>query len=299
MEKYIVSSLSKKFAEIISVEHKIIYKANILKKATKKQGILVGDSVLAKESHDKNYKDIVKVLPRTTVLQRQDPLSDYKIKSIAANIDILLIVSTATAPKIKPEFIFRAICLANLSNIKPLLVINKKDLLSQCEQKTQKTLKDIVNFLQAEIECHYTSCTKKEGIDNLNTVLSSRTFAILGQSGVGKSHLVSIMCDKKVIIGDLNAMQKGKHTTTQSQAIYTTRNGLCIDTPGIQELSYNSLYGNVRLHEVFPGIIKYLGKCKFSDCIHINTPGCELIKCVKNNKFPEYIYDIYCRIHES
>lgn len=298
MSLFILQSASKKIAKLMSMDcaNSNIVSAFIPKHIIRKFGTLVvGDKV--KISSVGQDLVISEVIPRVNVLTRVDPNNPDKKKLIAANIKDLIIVSTPNNPKFKPEFLMRAISLAIMHDCNPIFVLNKMDLYQSATEECKENINEIIAFLKKYNYCVLkTSCNDDFGINDLLKITKKNIFALIGQSGVGKSCIASLLCDRKIQIGELKESGQGRHTTTQSQVFFTKDyHSLCIDTPGIQSIPY---YGTSSLvfSETFPGIKEYVGLCKFRDCIHIDTPGCKLLYDVANYLFPEYIYKIYARI---
>jgi len=90
--------------------------------------VAVGDQVLVSEDGANGWV-IQEVLPRKTILARPDSFLAPKQQVIAANVDLLLIVSAWWDPTIWLELIDRYLVVAQRTGIEPIICINKVDLM--------------------------------------------------------------------------------------------------------------------------------------------------------------------------
>ena len=86
--------------------------------------VAVGDNVVVTEDGAGAWA-IESVLPRSTILARPDPFLAPRQQVVAANVDQLLIVSSWREPDIWPELIDRYLIAASLSEIVPIVCVNK------------------------------------------------------------------------------------------------------------------------------------------------------------------------------
>jgi ribosome biogenesis GTPase len=65
---------------------------------------------------------------------------------------------------------------------------------------------------------------------------------------------------------------RGRHTTTSRDLFLLPNGAMLIDTPGLRELQlWNAGEG---LAQTFVDVDELAAKCRFTDCQHINEPGC-------------------------
>ncbi|OOR87010.1 ribosome small subunit-dependent GTPase A [Moraxella caviae] len=223
---------------------------------------------------------LIEVLkPRRTLITRPDRY--HKVKPVAANADVLVIVF-APLPKPAVNLIDRYLLVARTFDVKPLLVLNKADLLAEHQ--------DVVQIFQEYqelgekygFEILATSGVSGQGVDELQARIDGKLAIFAGQSGVGKSSLINRLlphaeqATNEISVGS----QLGQHTTTTSRLLaYDDGNleaGGIIDTPGIRE------YGvwHLPADEVLAGFDELnalAGECQFRDCSHApNAKGCAL-----------------------
>lgn len=245
------------------------------KKLSKNKNLIcIGDFV----SFSKQEKSgaIETILPRKTVLGRADNLTRHKQQLIAANIDQVLITVSVVSPPLKPALIDRYIIATQRGGMKPIIVINKIDLLDENseEQELFDACVSIYNSLRFEV--HAVSSTTKKGIGQLKKALEGRTSVFSGQSGVGKSSLINLLLGTDLVTSEVVvSSNKGAHTTTAAHLVPLEKDGFCIDTPGIKSFGvWNLTKEDLALY--FCEIAKAAQTCHFRDCSHQSEPHCNV-----------------------
>lgn len=232
--------------------------------------IVTGDRVVWRPGQSIGV--IEAVLERSSQLSRPD--SHGKLKTIAANIDRLVIV-VAPYPEPFGNLIDRYLVVAEMFGFEPLLLVNKSDQLD--DQKTEKVLQLLELYQELGYDTLKLSATTGAGIDELTQLLQQGTSVFVGQSGVGKSSLInSLIPGLELRVGALSAArQKGTHTTTTAQLFHFPGGGHLIDSPGIREFGLWPLPP----HDLMAGFRELkplIGLCRFRDCQHDQEPGCAL-----------------------
>ncbi|CAM3737458.1 small ribosomal subunit biogenesis GTPase RsgA [Rheinheimera salexigens] len=235
------------------------------------------------------------VEPRTSVLLRPDFYDG--LKPVAANIDLMIIVS-AILPALSLNIIDRYLVAAEITGIKPLLVINKIDLLPVEEQ--QVIAAKLALYQNLGYDFLMVSANTNEGMSELLTYIQSGTSIFVGQSGVGKSSLMNtLMPGLEVQTQDVSANSGlGQHTTTVSRLYHLAEGGKLIDSPGIREFALWHLTAE-EVTRGFNEFIPWLGRCKFRDCKHISDPGCAVQHAVEIGEISTERYDSYLKILAS
>ena len=242
-----------------------------------------------------NQGVITALHPRRSLLAR--PGYQQQLKPIAANIDQILVV-IAPQPSIDEDLINRYLVAATLTDIQPVIVLNKVDLLRAVEMSDIRQRLAVYEHLG--YQTIHASTQQKQGLKALLHCLESKTSIFVGQSGVGKSSLIKVILPKtSVRIGELShATGLGKHTTTVSTLYPLPHSGAIIDSPGIREFGLGH-YEPTQIARGFREFQPLIGQCKFNDCSHHNEPGCAVRDAVATGVVPESRYNSYLRIVDS
>lgn len=269
------------------VRHRCHMRANL-------EGLVTGDRVVWREGESLGV--VVAALDRDSELCRPDPQGN--LKPVAANIDQIMIV-VAPYPEAHANLIDRYLIASEAVSIRPIIVLNKIDLLDQ-----DTSLRDsLEGMLSTYIELGYTVLkvsAKQDGLESLNAALESRTSIFVGQSGVGKSSLVNaLLPEANIRVGALSENTlKGTHTTTTAQLMHLRCGGRLIDSPGIREFGLWHM-NRQQIEEGFIEFQPFLGTCKFRDCEHRSEPNCALLDAVAAQKISTHRLASYRHIVQS
>ncbi len=211
---------------------------------------------------------------------------------IASNIDLFFIVSSVDSPKFNNKVIDRFLVIAESSNIKPVIIINKSDIYYDKEVKFWEKLYKKIGYT-----LFVTSVDKGKNIDKLADLIKGKTSIFWGQSGVGKSSLINKLFPKLDLrIGDISDYtNKGRHTTV-SVNLYVGENSTClIDTPGIREIDPFGIKKEDLSH-YFIEFNEHRFNCKFNTCTHNHEPGCAIDKAVESGVISAERYNSYLNL---
>lgn len=256
----------------------------VLKRKDKKDNCVVGDYV---EISEDNF--IMNILERKNIINRP----------LVSNIDYLVIQFAAKDPEIELDRLNNLILNSIYHKISPIVVINKIDLLSEDERKE---LSEKLSYLKdIDIPLFFVSTFKNENIDKVKEMITGKTTAFGGPSGVGKSSILNIIQNKKeLMVGETSKRLKaGKHTTRDSNLIPLAEGGYVIDTPGFSSLELPPIENVEELVSLFKEFTFEEGYCKFLDCHHINEPGCVIKEKVQQGKISKIRYDFYKKVYEK
>ncbi|MDX6514215.1 MAG: ribosome biosis GTPase / thiamine phosphate phosphatase, partial [Gaiellaceae bacterium] len=173
------------------------------------------------------------VLPRRSAFVRRAAGSAVEEQVVAANVDVVFIVTALTERDLKPRRIERYLTLTWESGADPVIVLTKADLCEDVEAMVAE-----VEAVALGVPIHVVSNVTGEGIEALyRWPAGNRTVALLGSSGVGKSSLVNALAGEEVLaVGEIREDGRGRHTTTHRELVPLPNGGLVLDTPGMREL---------------------------------------------------------------
>lgn len=223
----------------------------------------VGDWVALDES-----SRIVAVFSRKSAFVRKVASARTEPQVVAANIDRVLIVTSANAD-FNPRRIERYLAAIRDGGASPVLVINKTDLAADVDELLLSLGGAGLGLSVARV-----SALERRGAEQLFCHLGPQlTLALVGSSGVGKSTLANWLLGADVrATGALDGVERGRHTTTRRELLPLPGGGALIDTPGMRELA---LWGDAEdLAGSFADIEALAQRCRFVDCQHQGQPGC-------------------------
>lgn len=263
--------------------------------------IVVGDYVMIENN------TIVEVLPRANEMYRLI-IREQKKKVTASNCDLLVIVSSVSAPAYKRGIVDRFLVRAHQWGIRPLMVFNKMD---EYDPQILDIEFEFDRMNNLGIECFEVSAVDetykphflKLGLEELKSRLMHKTSIFLGQSGVGKSKLISQVSDGKInlLSNEVGKVGKGKHTTTWSEIVDCESMSL-IDSPGIRSFGVEDLLEE-DLITYFPDLEAVATLCKFSNCAHaFDSKGCSFYKLDQSTRETQLLMsrlESFCRMKEE
>lgn len=262
------------------------------------QSLVTGDKVIVRQAQDDGSAIggvVEAVHPRTSSLTRPDLYDGVKI--IAANIDQILIV-TSVVPAFTTQIIDRYLVASEDTGIKPVIILNKMDLLDEdSRHDIEQALK---RYESLGYPVYQVSSKSKEGIETLQGLLKDKISVFVGQSGVGKSSMINaLLPDAELLTGDVSENSGlGQHTTTTARLLHLPSGGDLIDSPGVREFALWHLPAD-RVSWCFVEFRDYLGTCKFRDCKHQDDPGCSIREALEDGKIHQDRFNNYHRIIAS
>jgi ribosome biogenesis GTPase len=256
----------------------------------------VGDWVFATFYDKGTFSIIHKVLPRKSLLKRKTPGKRIDFQLIATNIDVAFIVQSLDT-KFNLRSIERYLVMVKDSNIEPIVLLSKSDLLSIKDIENRVTeIHKIMPFLRVQPF----SNENEAGLKNVKDLLAPRkTYCLLGSSGVGKTTLLNNLIGDAIFTTKTVRKKdsKGRHATTYRQLIKLDCEAMLIDTPGMRELGNFSV--ETGIDETFTEIVELSEQCQFNDCTHINEKGCAVLRAVENGQVPEKRYQNYIKMKKE
>ncbi|MBO5920660.1 MAG: ribosome small subunit-dependent GTPase A [Bacteroidales bacterium] len=253
--------------------------------------IAVGDVV----EYDRNEGELAtirNILPRKNHIIRKSTNLSRQSHVIASNLDMVFLIVTVEQPEVKLPFVDRFLVTCEAYNVPATIILNKMDLYSEQGLQMVEAFKEI--YGHAGYRVIESSAATGLGIEEIRECCKDKVVLFSGQSGVGKSSLISALDpDLNLRVGEISAYhQQGKHTTTFYEMHPISTGGFVIDTPGIRGFGLVDV-SQLELSGYFPEMLRVEDNCRFAPCTHTHEPGCAVKEAVENGEISVERYESY------
>ena len=247
---------------------------------------LVGDDVEIEVSESvEKTGNIVRVLPRRNEL----------LRPAVANIDQALVIFAIQKPAPHYNLLDRFLVMMESKGIPAVLCFNKEYIADESQVEELKAVYGGCGYPMV-----FVSALAGKNIDRIREILSGKTTAVAGPSGVGKSSLINVLQpEANMETGTISRkIERGRHTTRHTELFPVGENSFIMDTPGFSSLYVNE-FEKEELKEYFPEFAGYEGTCRFHGCSHIHEPGCAVKAAVDEGKIHSIRYQDYVEMYEE
>ena len=259
--------------------------------------IAIGDYVEVTTLDDGTHW-ITELYDRKNYIVRRSTNLSYASHILAANVDMAALIVTLRHPETSTTFIDRFLATCEAYRVPACLIFNKVDLLNEEEQQELAALRQLYESLDYPTYAISALSLASSPIANspspIASIFEGKVTLLSGNSGVGKSTLLNAILGKDIArTGAISsAHHKGMHTTTFSE-MYPLHNGSwIIDTPGIKGFGMLDMERQEMGH-YFREIFAISRECRYSDCVHMNEPGCAVNQAVVEGRIAFSRYESY------
>jgi ribosome biogenesis GTPase len=247
--------------------------------------LTVGDWCLLTPELDKPTR----MLERTSLIQRKAAGEETAVQLMAANVDILLIVSSCNAD-FNLSRLERYLALAFESGVLPIVVLTKIDL---CESPDD--YRGQLTGLHQNLNVELVNALDSSTLSGIKAYCEpGTTLAMVGSSGVGKSSIANALGVTDQATAPIREQDaKGRHTTTVRSLHTIINDSVLIDMPGMREIQLAG--GESGVEKLFDDLQGF-GDCRFKDCSHTTEPGCALLAAVEKGEIDQRRLDSYHKL---
>ncbi len=240
------------------------------------------------------------ILPRKTIIvrdateRRRQNSAVVKQQIIVTNIDVIFIVMGLDGD-FNPRRLERYLLLAQKSNISPVVILNKSDVVEDASIQ-----RSAAAAVAGDVPIHLVSARTGNGMQVFREHIGPETTAVLlGSSGAGKSTITNwLLGDETQSTGSVRESDgRGKHTTTSKELFELPLGGYLIDTPGMRELG--TIADAHELANVFAHIEALALQCTFPDCDHDKSEGCAIQSAVASGKIDAKQFRSYLKLQRE
>ena len=256
--------------------------------------VAVGDWVCLRVPEGHEMALIQQILPRESDIARWKGGARGERQTLAANVDVVLVVQALGPEVISCERIARSAVIARDCGAHIAVVLTRllQEILGE-EVPLAVTASRGDASADALAEVAH-AAGAQWGNAGVRQIVPAGTIAImLGESGAGKSTLLNALLGREALeTGAVRARDDaGRHTTVARRMVKLPEAGVIVDEPGLRSLP---MVGHERgLAQVFPEIASAARGCRFRDCTHTHEPGCEVLAQYEAGEFSQVRLETY------
>jgi ribosome biogenesis GTPase / thiamine phosphate phosphatase len=226
---------------------------------------------------------VERIEPRGFTLERRSAAG--RSKTMAANVDLLVTVTALAHPPPRLVTLDQLLAFAEIESVAAAVVLTKPDL------SDEPTMRGLLG-LYRDLGYPTIAVNPKmgENVEALREMIAGHHAMLVGNSGVGKSTIFRAL-GGETSVGDVSRRGLGRQTTTAGR-LYRLADGFLIDSPGINEFGLGGIDA-ATLAAAFREIRELAPQCRFTDCTHLQEPGCAVKEGVARGRIAESRYASY------
>ncbi len=218
---------------------------------------------------------------------------NFFIRPAVANIDALVFIASNTTPVTDPFLIDRVSVICEASSCELIICMNK------CDIDPADELYGI--YGASGFNVVRTSAYTGEGLNELKELIRGKLCAFTGNSGVGKSSILNMLCPELALpVGEISEkLGRGRHTTRHVELFPIGDATYVADTPGFASFDIEMMQSIEKddLQSLFREFKPYEGQCRFNDCRHLKEPGCAVTEALSSGNICTSRYRSYERLY--
>jgi ribosome biogenesis GTPase len=237
-----------------------------------------------------DHAEVTKLIDGSGRLDRLLPSSSRFVRPPVANIDALIMVAAGITPRTDPYLADKMAVAAEQAGARFALCVNKMDL---AEHEVLCRAYELAGYPVFRV-----SAVTREGLPEFGGFLAGKLVAFTGNSGVGKSTLLSALCPGlNLAAGEVSVkLGRGRHTTRHVEIFTLPAGARVADTPGFSVFETGQDILPEALGGLFPEFRPHLGRCRFTGCLHVGVMDCAVGEALAEGKIAPSRYESYKRL---
>lgn len=225
-----------------------------------------------------------------------DQRKNELIRPPLANLDRVFLVTSICDPQPNLPLLDKLVAICEYKEIEPVIIITKSDL--QDTAGVEKIYRHAGFTVQS---VHYHDA---DSAAMMKALLRNRVSAFTGNTGVGKSSLLNLICpDWEIKTAQISQkLGRGRHTTRHVELYRLEEiNAYVADTPGfstVDFLRYDRITKEA-LQYCFREFEPYLGGCQFTGCSHTVEKGCAVLAALDSGKIEPTRHQSYVQLYDE